>query len=304
MKLEFIKEPTREYPLKELWEALAVAPSAYHGWIGREPSARAREDARFQQEIRAIPQRSQGRRGHRMIHGRFLKDRCGRDRVLRLMRCLRMAGAQPRRHRPQCTDSQHDYGYRPNRLKDQGPPQGGDDVWVADTTYLKVQSGWGYLATVMDLCSRRILGRSLSPRNNTRLVRQALENARHTRGALKAGIIHHSDRGSPHASDADQRQLERLEMRASMSAQGNCYDHAAKESFYGRFKTSTIGNRVRADEAQARAVVFEYIEPFYNRYRPHSSLGYVSPMEFEEKHFSTPPAGGVEGHDGQAVLTE
>lgn len=304
MKLEFIKEHTREYPLKELCEALEVAPSAYHAWVGRQPSARAREDAQLQREIREIHHRSRGRLGHRMIHEGFLKDRCGRDRVLRLMRWLGLAGEQPRKYRPQCTDSNHNHGYRPNLLKEEGPPQGSDEVWVADTTYLKVQSGWVYLATVMDLYSRRILGWSLSAQNNTRLVSQALENARQTRGDLKGGIIHHSDRGSTYASDGYQRQLERLGMRGSMSAKGNCYDNAAQESFYGRFKTSTIRNRVLVDEAQVRAVVFEYIEPFYNRYRPHSSLGYLSPVEFEEAHFSTPPAGGVESQGGQAAFTE
>lgn len=304
MKLEFIKEHAREYLLQELCEALEVAPSAYHAWIGREPSTRAREDAVWQEEILEIHQRSKGRLGHRMIHGRFLKDRCGRDRVLRLMRSLDIAGEQPRKYRPQSTDSNHDYGYSPNLLKEEGLPDGCDEVWVADTTYLKVQSGWMYLATVMDLYSRRILGWSLSFQNNARLVSQALENARQRRGALKAGIIHHSDRGSTYASDAYQRLLERLGMRASMSARGNCYDNAAKESFYGRFKTSTIGNRVLADEAEVRAVVFEYIEPYYNRYRPHSSLGYMSPVEFEAAYFSSPPAGGEESQDGQAVFTE
>lgn len=304
MKLEFIKEHVREYPLKELCQALDVAPSAFHAWIGRRPSSRARQDAQLQEEIRAIHQRSKGRLGHRMIHERFLKERCGRDRVLRLMHGLGIAGEQPRKYRPQCTDSRHDFGCRPNLLKDREAPQGCDEVWVADTTYLKVQSGWMYLATVMDLYSRRILGWSISPRNNTRLVSQALENARHTRGALKKGIIHHSDRGSTYASDGYQRQLEGLGMRASMSGKGNCYDNAAKESFYGRFKTSTIGNRVLADEAEVRAVVFEYIEPYYNRYRPHSSLGYRSPVEFEADSFSSPPAGGEESQDGPAVFTE
>lgn len=290
--------------MKELCEALAVAPSACHGWMRRQPSARAREDAVLQEEILEIHPRSKGRLGHRMVHGRFLKDRCGRDRVLRLMRGPGIAGEQPRSYRPQCTGSNHGYGYAPDLLKKEGPPRGCDEVWAADTTYLKVQSAWMYLATVMDLYSRRILGWSLSAENNTRLVRQALENARQTRGAMRSGIIHHSDRGSTYASDAYQRQLEQLGMRASMSGKAHCYDNAAQESFYGRFKTSTIGNRVLADEAQARAVVFEYIEPFYNRYRPHSSLGYVSPIEFEERHFSFPPAGGKESHDGQTVLTE
>jgi transposase InsO family protein len=304
MKLEFIKEHAGEYPLKRLCEALGVAPSAYHAWVNREPSARACEDVLLQEEIQKIYTDSRGRLGHRMMHRKFLKDRCGRDRVLRLMHSLDIAGEQPRSYHPQCTDSKHDFGYSPNLLKEQGPPQGCDEVWVTDTTYLKVPGGWVYLATVMDLCSRRILGWSVSPKNDTELVSQALENAGNTRGAVREGIIHHSDRGSTYASDSYQRQLERLGMRASMSARGNCYDNAAMESFYGRFKSSTIKDRVLSDEAEVRAVVFEYIEVFYNRYRPHSSLGYESPVEFEEQKFSSPPAGGEERDGGQAAFTE
>ena len=239
-----------------------------------------------------------------MIHGKFLKDRCGRDRVLRLMRSLDIAGEQPRSYQPQCTDSKHDFGYSPNLLKEQGPPQECDEVWVTDTTYLKIQGGWMYVATVMDLCSRRLLGWSVSPKNDTELVSQALENAWNTRGEVREGIIHHSDRGSTYASDRYQRQLKRLGMRPSMSARGNCYDNAAMESFYGRFKTSTIKDRVLRDETQVRAVVFEYIEVFYNRYRPHSSLGYESPVDFEERKISSPPAGGEEKEGGQAAFTE
>lgn len=298
MKLEFIHQNMGEYPLKELCEALEVAPSAYHASQTRQPSARATEDAALKQEILEIHEHCQGRLGHRLMYGR-VRDRCGRDRTLRLMRSLDIAGKQERKYRPQGTDSAHDFGYSPNRLKENGPPSRCDEVWVSDTTYLKVRNGWMYLATVMDLYSRRIVGWSVSARNDTRLVSQALENAHQTRGKTEEGIIHHSDRGSTYASDDYQRQLGRLGMQPSMSARGNCYDNAAMESFYGRFKTSTIRDRVLADEEEARAVVFEYIEPFYNRYRPHSSLDYRSPVEFEQMISRTAPAGAV-GEEGKA----
>jgi transposase InsO family protein len=303
MKLRFVRDNAGEYPIKELCEALEVAPSAYHASRTGKPSARAVEDEALKREILEIHDRAKGRYGHRLVYG-HLRERCGRDRTLRLMRSLEIAGKQVRRYRPLGTDSRHDYGYSPNRLKEKGLPNRCDEVWVADTTYLKISCGWMYLATVMDLYSRRIVGWSLSGRNDSQLVCRALENAHHTRGTMKAWIIHHSDRGSTYASDDYQKLLSQLRMQPSMSAKGNCYDNAAMESFYGRFKTSTIQDRVLADENEARATVFEYIEPFYNRYRKHSSLDYRSPVEFEQMNFPSPPSGGEGNEDGQAVFTQ
>jgi len=303
MKLQFIRDNVRQYRLKELCEALEVAPSAYHASRTRKPSARAVQDEVLKEEILEIHDRAKGRYGHRPVYG-HLRDRCGRDRTLRLMRSLEIAGQQVRRYRPQGTESSHDFGYLPNRIKEKGPPKGYDEVWVADTTYVKIRCGWMYLATVMDLYRRRIVGWSLSARNDSQLVCQALENAHHTRGTMKARIIHHSDRGSTYASEGYQKLLSQLKMQPSMSAQGNCYDNAAMESFYGRFKTSTIQDRVLADENEVRATVFEYIEPFYNRYRKHSSLGYRSPVEFEQMNVPSPPSGGEGNKDGQAGFTQ
>ena len=302
MKLEFIKNNIKDFPLVELCGALEVAPSAYHDWLGRKPSARACEDEILKQEILEIHVRSKGRFGHRLMHGQ-VRERCGRDRTLRLMRLLGIVGKQEPGYLPQCTDSDHDFGYSPNLLNENGSPKECDEVWVADTTYLRIIGGWMYLATVMDLFSRRILGWSLSSKNDSQLICQALENAQQTRGELKAGIIHHSDRGSTYASDTYQRQLSRLGMQSSMSARGNCYDNAAMESFFGRFKTSTIRHRILAGEEEVRAEVFEYIEPFYNRYRKHSSLDYRSPVEFEQMNFPSPPAGGEGKKDGKAAFT-
>jgi putative transposase len=303
MKHKFIHQNSGRYPLKELCEALAVAPSAYHASRTRKASKRTTEDTVLKRELLQIHKRSEGRFGHRLMYGQ-VRNRCGRDRTLRLMRSLDIAGKQERKYRPQGTDSAHAFGYSPNRLKENGPPSRCDEVWVADTTYLKTRSGWMYLATVMDLYSRRIVGWSISARNDTRLVRRALKNAHGTRDGVTSGILHHSDRGSTYASDGYQKLLNQLGMQPSMSAKGNCYDNAAMESFFGRFKTSTIRDRVLADENEVRAVVFEYIEPFYNRYRKHSSLDYHSPVEFEQLSFSSPPAGGEEKKAGQADFTQ
>ena len=147
----------------------------------------------------------------------------------------------------------------PMCLESMGQPTHIDEVWVADTTYLRTLAGWMYLATVMDLFSRRLLGWSVSNHNDAKLVGKALKAAAMTRGTLRTGIIHHSDRGSPYASDDYQRLVSELGMKPSMSAQGNCYDNAAMESFYGRFKTSTIRGRHFADERELRSTVFEYV---------------------------------------------
>ena len=144
----------------------------------------------------------------------------------------------------------------------------------------------------MDLYSRRIIGWKVSSSNDTDLVSDALEAAACSRGSeLPEGIIHHSDRGSTYASHKYRRKLNRLKMKSSMSAKGNCYDNAAKESFFGRYKTSSVRNTVFEDEQQARGNAFEYIEIFYNRFRKHSSLGYKSPIQFEQK--IAPPMGGI-----------
>lgn len=207
------------------------------------------------------------------------------------MRQWGIESTQTRRFKPLKTNSNHLYGYSSNRLKEHGRPTRLDEVWVADTTYLPTTTGWLYLATVMDLFSRRLLGWSLSHHNDAKLVGNALKAAAMSRGALRAGIIHHSDRGSTYASDGYQKLITKLGMKPSMSAQGNCYDNAAMESFFGRFKTSTIGGRHFTEECELRATVFEYVEIFYNRYRKHSSLGYQSPIQFEEKF--CPPWGAT-----------
>jgi putative transposase len=141
----------------------------------------------------------------------------------------------------------------------------------------------------MDLCTRRIIGWSVSNRNDTELVCTALKNAALTRGKAPVGVVHHSDRGSTYASDRYQRLLAEFKMHPSMSRKGNCYDNAAMESFFGRYKTAAVRDHLFADEDQIRANVFNYIEVFYNRFRKHASLGYLSPMQVEAKFL--PPMG-------------
>ena len=284
MKYQFIDEHSREYPVHASCEALEVNPSGYYDWKTRPPSNRAIEDAILKEEISILHKHSRESYGYRPIHGHLQECElgCGRDRTLRLMCELGLAGAQKKGFKPQGTDSNHSFGYSPNRLAKQGKPSGCDEAWVADTTYLKTEEGWCYLATVMDLYSRRILGWSVSSRNDSSLVCRALEAAVLTRGGqMPAGICHHSDRGSTYACDKYTGLLQKYKMQSSMSRKGNCYDNAAMESFFGRYKLCSVKGRIFANETEVRANAFEYIEVFYNRFRKHSSLGYKSPFQFE-----------------------
>lgn len=283
-----------EFTLEDMCECLNVSRSGYHAWKERKPSARAEADCSYKDRIRVLHKKAKGRYGHRPIHEHLKDDKvaCGRDRTLRLMKEMGIEGIQKKGFKPLGTDSNHQFGYSPNLLKELGTPTAPDQTWVADTTYLKTRDGWRYLATVMDLFSRRIVGWHLSTCNDTTLVCQALQVAVLTRGGnTNPELIHHSDRGSTYASYEYQKLLDRLAIRQSMSAKGNCYDNAAMESFYGRYKTSSVRGRVFDNDEELRSNVFEYIEVFYNRFRKHASLGYKSPIQIEENIY---PHGGKE----------
>jgi len=295
MKYQFVSENQDRYAVNEMCEALGVKRSGYYDWKDRGESKRSLEDNIIKVEIRKVHKLARGRYGHRPIYHHLQDDaiECGRDRTLRLMNEMGLEGSQAKRFKPLGTDSNHLFGYSANLLKELGQPTGMNQVWVADTTYLLTENGWQYLATVMDLFSRRIIGWSVSASNNTELACKALKAAVMARSELPEGIVHHSDRGSTYASHDYQRLLMSRCMKPSMSAKGNCYDNAAMESFYGRYKSSSVRDYVFADEAELRANVFEYIEVFYNRFRKHSSLGYKSPSQFEENF--APPHGGAAG---------
>lgn len=204
MKYQFIEAHAETLDVIDLCGALEVERSAYYAWRKAGPSARKLEDEEIKAELSAIDQQSKGREGHRpyQYHLRDRGVQCGRDRTLRLMKELGISGIQQKGFKPIGTDSNHHYGYSPNLLKEHGTPSECDEVWVADTTYLKTVNGWMYLATVMDLFSRRLIGWSVSEHNDTALVLRALTAAVLTRGGGVRGIIHHSDRGSTYAGQA------------------------------------------------------------------------------------------------------
>jgi len=290
MRFQFIESSRSSYPVEEMCECLEVSRSGYYAWQGRGPSERSLQDNGFKERIGELHKQSKRRYGYRPLYHHLKEEQldCGRDRTLRLMKELGIVGLQKNGFKPLGTDSRHDFGYSPNLLRELGEPVRCDQVWVADTTYLRTEQGWSYLATVMDLFSRRIIGWSVSEHNDTTLCRQALQAALLTRGdPLPASLIHHSDRGSTYASYDYQHTLESYGINQSMSAKGNCYDNAAMESFFGRFKIASVGDITFADVEHARSAAFEYIEAFYNRFRKHSSLGYKSPVEFEIQSLHT-----------------
>ncbi|MEN8734242.1 MAG: IS3 family transposase, partial [Lentimonas sp.] len=203
MQYQFIEQHQSDYQVDEMCECFALSRSGYYSWSEREPSARAVEDEVFKERICELHRQVKGRYGHRPIHSHLQDEQfsCGRDRTLRLMQELGIAGVQKSGFKPLGTDSNHSFGYSANLLKELGKPERPNQVWVADTTYLRTQGGWSYLATVMDLFSRRIVGWSVSNRNDSKLVCQALQAAVLTRGGeIPKGLIHHSDRGSTYAS--------------------------------------------------------------------------------------------------------
>jgi putative transposase len=196
------------------------------------------------------------------------------------MRRNGVRGLQKRSFRPRTTNSNHGLVIAPNRLKEQPRPAAPDRIWVADITYIHTAQGWLYLAAVMDLYSRTIVGWALADHLKSSLARQALSRALQTRRPCR-GLLHHSDRGIQYASHDYKGLLESNQLLRSMSAQGYCYDNAAMESFFSTLKTELLHRQNWHNQAQVRLAIFDYIETFYNRRRLHSALNYQSPAEFE-----------------------
>jgi transposase InsO family protein len=206
--------------------------------------------------------------------------RCGRKRVARLMRVDNLRPKTARTFKVVTTDSKHKLPVAPNRLKQHFSADRPDQRWLTDITYVPTAQGWLYLAVVLDVYSRRIVGWAMSDSLHRQLVIDALQMAIGVRQP-PPGLLHHSDRGSQYASDEYQALLTRTRMVSSMSRKGNCYDNAPVESFFGTFKTELVFHRQYATQAEARLDIFEYIEVFYNRFRRHSALGYKSPVNYE-----------------------
>lgn len=273
-----------DHAIGALCQVFEVSASGYYDWRKRQkhPGGRAQQDQQLKQRIGQIHQKSRQTYGAPRITEALQQagQRHGRNRIARLMREQGLCGRPRRRFRVRTTDSNHDQPIAPNRLAEAPAPKAPNQLWAADITYVASAQGWVYVAAILDLYSRRIVGWAVSSQINTALVLAALEMARCHRQP-SAGLIFHSDRGVQYASREYRSALAASAMVASMSRKATCYDNAAMESFWSTLKLELIYRTRFEDETQVRRALFDYIEIFYNRQRLHSALGYRSPAQFE-----------------------
>lgn len=282
MKFGFIAKHRGVWPVSWLCEALGVSRSGFHAWLGRAPSARARSDEMLGARVRASfisRYRTYGAR--RVWHDVLAEGQpCGLHRIERLMRQQALK-ARPRRRGLPKDDGQRSV-IAENVLDRQFSAEAPNQKWVADFTYIWTAEGWLYVAAVIDLFSRRVVGWSMSATMTAQLVTDALMMAIWRRGKPDA-LLHHSDQGSQYTSEQFQRLMADNGVTCSMSRSGNVWDNAAMESFFSSLKTERIARKTYRTRNQAKAEVFDYIERFYNPTRRHSTLGYLSPIDFERK---------------------
>jgi transposase InsO family protein len=273
-----------EHTVPMLCKTLNVSVSGYYDWRRRQaqPGPRSLADQDLLQELQSLHARSRQTYGSPRLQAALRQQgrRHGRRRIARLMRGAGLVGRQQRRYRIRTTDSAHDLPVAPNNLATMAAATAPNQLWVADVTYIPTDEGWLYLAGVLDLFSRQIVGWAMSDRNDTILVLAAWTMAREQRQP-PGGLLFHSDRGSNYASGDFRTALQQAEAIPSMSRAGNCYDNATMESFWSTLKFELVYREHFSTRAQARTRLFDYIEVFYNRQRLHSALNYLSPVDFE-----------------------
>jgi transposase InsO family protein len=281
LRFRFIQMEKAIYPVRVLCRTLAVSRTGFYAWCRRGLSLRAQQDAVLKVEIRAAHAASGKRYGSPRIHAdlKAQDQHVGRKRVARLMREESLEGQRKRRFRV-TTDSRHSHPVAANELNRNFTASAPNKIWVTDITYIWTREGWLYLAAILDLFSRRVVGWSLDSHIDRSLALDALAMALKTRRP-EPGLLHHSDRGIQYASVEYQSQLQDRGIICSMSRKGDCWDNAVAESFFSTLKAELIHGADYVSRSQAKASVFEYIEVFYNGRRRHSALGYVSPVEHE-----------------------
>jgi putative transposase len=284
MRFRFIEDRRNEYPVTVMCSALDVSTAGYYAWRSRPQSPRSASNRELLSQIRQIHCDNRGRYGSPRVHAELVAQGRGvsRGRVERLMHRhgVRAIMARPRRVRT--TDSRHDLPIAPNLLDREFTAAAPDRVWLADITYVETGEGWLYLAAIMDLYSRKIVGWAMRNHLRSELPLAALAMAIE-RQRPQAGLIHHSDRGVQYASGDYRSALKSAAMTPSMSRKADCYDNAPMESFFHTLKTELVYHEEYATRAEAQRSIFAFIEGFYNRTRRHSAIGYLSPIDMERK---------------------
>jgi transposase InsO family protein len=284
MSFCFIEDYRQFYPVQVMCSVLEVSPAGYYAWRKRPVSERETANAALLTEIRQVHRDSGGRYGSPRVHA-VLKSQgrgASRGRIERLMQQhgIRAIMAPPRRVRT--TDSRHDLPIAPNLIGRDFTAEAPNRVWLADITYIPTAEGWMYLAAVMDLFSRKIVGWAMADHMRAELASSALAMAIQQQRPQE-GLIQHTDRGVQYASQAYREALSNAGITASMSRKANCYDNAPMESFFHTLKTEQVHHCDYQTRAEAQRDVFAYIEGFYNRTRLHSAIGYITPVEMERK---------------------
>lgn len=282
-----------EHRVAMMCRVLGVSTSGYYAWVGREPSKRAGEDAVLRKRIEAIHQRSRGTYGRPRVHAELRENgvRVGCKRVSRLMRQAGLQGAS-RRKGYRTTVRDRNARPAPDLVERNFSVDRPDQLWVADITYIPTWAGFLFLAVVLDVFSRRIVGWAMATHLRTELVLDALNMALGQR--RPQAVIHHSDQGCQYTSIAFGARCKQAGVRPSMGSVGDCYDNAMCESFFATLECELLERRRFANQVEARMAVFEFIEGWYNSHRRHSSLNYLSPIEFERRWVPPMPAGAQE----------
>ena len=280
MKYELIQKNRSKYPVEKMCKILKVSKSGFYKRSKRPP--KQYDELALLTDIKAIHKKSRGTYGYRRITKALKKKGyiVNKKKVARLMRENGIYGLQTKRFKPKTTISEHNYPISPNLLNRNFRVKEKNKAWVSDITYIKINSIWCYLCTVIDLANREVIGWALENHMKTSMVIQAVSSAvKKTGQKILEGLIFHSDRGSQYASHDFRKYLDSIGAVSSMSGKGNCYDNAVAESFFATLKREEINKKEYKNIEKARIEIFEYIEIFYNRQRLHSALGYQTPAE-------------------------
>lgn len=285
MKYACIRQHADTHAVRLMCRVLEVSPSGYYAWCAAPVSRRAQGDATLRGQIDAVFHASGATYGSPRVHAelRATGTRVGRKRVARVMRDAALVARALTKRAPQTTDSAHDLPIAPNRLDRQFAVAEPNRVWVSDITYIPTTQGWLYLAVVLDLASRAVVGWAMGERIDTELALTALRMALAARRP-PPGLLHHSDRGTQYAAKEYQAALSAHGILPSMSRRGNCWDNAVAESFFSTLEFERCQGHVWATRGDARRAIFQYIHTWYNPRRRHSTLNYLSPAEYERQH--------------------